>query len=150
MNLRSPRTLFAWLVMALAAAGAFETLYLQMLHPAGRAQTRATLEAMTDEPGYREFLKEVEARTEKGSSILVVAPRPWGNGQYEYVYYRAAYLVAGRTILPARWNDDRPVRENVQRAHYVAAWGMRVESPAHALVWQGTGGALYRMKEPPR
>ena len=134
--------------MALAAAGAFETLYLQMLRPAGRAQTRAALEAMSEEPGYREFLKEVEARTEKGSTILVVAPRPWGNGQYEYVYYRAVYLVASRTVLPARWNDNRPIRENAQSARYVAAWDMRIESPSHELVWQGTRGALYRRTEP--
>lgn len=142
----SPRTrpALTWLLLCGLAAGAFESLYLRMLSAEARSSIRAALASMAEEPGYAAFLREVEARTEEGSTIVMLTPRPWGRGGYEYVYYRAVYLVDGRTILPALWLGNEPLFDNVSKAKYIAAWGMPVTSPSHELVWSGPGGALYR------
>ncbi|MBI2212504.1 MAG: hypothetical protein HYU52_02565 [Acidobacteria bacterium] len=138
------RLALTWLLLVGLAVGAFETLYLQMLRAHGRDGIRTALASMTDEPGYAAFLREVENRTEEGATIVILTPRPWGRGAYEYVYYRAVYLVDGRTILPALWIGNEPLFDNVRKADYIAAWGMPVTAPSHERVWSGAGGGLYR------
>jgi hypothetical protein len=144
------RVVLSWLLLGGLAACAFEPLYLKVFRASARSQLRATLSSLAEEPGYGEFLREVEARTEPGSTIVILAPRPWGEGGYEYVYYRAVYLVEGRRILPAIWTNNEPAFGNVREARYIAAWSMPVTSPSHELVWAGPKGGLYRKREAPR
>jgi hypothetical protein len=101
-----------------------------------RAARREVLNHRADPwPELAAFLAGVRERTKKGDSIVLLLPV--GDRQsYDHGYFRASYLLAGRTLL-------RPSRENVARADYVAAW--RVNVPGDA-VWRDHGGALLRRR----
>ncbi|HWS71775.1 MAG TPA: hypothetical protein VN605_06650 [Thermoanaerobaculia bacterium] len=94
-------------------------------------------------PLYPRFLAEVRARTKDGSSIAIVAPpQRWMDG-YDFAFYRASYLLAGRTVLPVLDSKDALHPENLRAADYVAVWGRPFQADERSvIVWRGEGGAL--------
>lgn len=146
--LDSPRgRLLAWLLLLLLAASAVEVRYLTLLSPANLRLAREWSGESVDQPGYPEFLREVESRTPPGSRIVIVVPRRWFEG-YAYAYYRANYLVGDRVILPAIGTDDVPIRSNLLGADFVAAWAMELPVATHEEVWRGFRGSLLRKRAP--
>ncbi len=74
---------------------------------------------------YPLFLDGVRQHTRPGEKIaIVVPPNKWDDG-YSYAYYRAAYFLAGREVLPLITEDDRFHPENVRAAEAIASWHMR-------------------------
>lgn len=99
-----------------------------------------------DADGYPAFLQEVRKRTRPGDSIAIFFPvRDWNEG-YAYAYYRASYFLTGRRVVPLVAPDNRLLLQSLRDATYVAAWGKRLPDAhhAHAPVWEGSGGVLYR------
>ena len=139
--------LLAWLLLLLIAVSAVEVRYLTILAPANLRLAREWFGKSVDQPGYPEFLREVESRTPPGSRIVIVVPRRWFEG-YAYAYYRANYLVGDRVILPAIWTDDVPIRPNLLGADFVAAWAMELPVATHEEVWRGFRGSLLRKRAP--
>ena len=93
---------------------------------------------------YARFLDGVRAHTQPGDRIAIVVPGMTWDGAYSYAYYRASYFLAGREVLPLIYRTDVPIRENLDRAQYLAVWHSR--SPQAAIVWQGNGGVLLRRR----
>jgi hypothetical protein len=91
---------------------------------------------------YVRFLAGVREHTRPGDRIAVVVPGMTWDGAYSYAYYRASYFLAGREVLPLIYRTDEPIRENFDRAEYIAVWHAR--PPRAAIVWQGDGGVLVR------
>ena len=93
-------------------------------------------------PEFPAFLDDVRAHTQPGDSIAVVMPSmAWESG-YRYAYYRAAYFLPGREVLPLVRPDDTAVPENFARAKYIAAWHRNVQDPTRHVIWSGRGGVL--------
>jgi len=139
------RRAFAVLSFSLILAGAFEVHYLTILFA-----DRFSLADRVGQlrygklPEIRPFLEEVERRTDRGTEIALVTPaRTWNQG-YEYAFYRAAYVLAGRTVLPVMTPDDRPIIGNLERADLVAAWGVELDPERFSVIWRGAGGTLAR------
>lgn len=88
-------------------------------------------------PEYPLFLEGVRAHTQTGDRIAISVPAI-NRDAYQYAYYRASYLLAGREVLPLYYPDARP--ENLANAKYLAVWHAPAP-PAH-VVWQGDDGVL--------
>ena len=86
-------------------------------------------------PELAAFLADVRAHTKRGHSIALLLPVR-DRHEYERLWFRASYLLAGRSVLPMS-------RENVQRADYVAAWHVRFDGE---VVVHGHGGTLVRRR----
>jgi hypothetical protein len=83
---------------------------------------------------YVRFLQGVRTHTRPGDTIVIVTPPPRRDDGYAYIYYRGAYFLTGRTVLPP---------ERLQRARYAAFW--HVPPPAGMTpVWNGDEGVLVR------
>ena len=110
-----------------------------------RAAREATLARRADpSPELAAFLTSVRARTKKGESVVLLLPaRDWE--RYSRGYFRASYLLAGRTVLPVLTKEGTVARENLARADYIAAWRVRYAGDG-SLVWQGHGGTLVRRR----
>lgn len=94
-------------------------------------------------PQYPRFIAEVRARTAPGDTIALVTSASEPREAYPFAYYRAAYFLAGREVLPViDPQSGAPIAQNRTAARYVAAFGE--SPPAGELVWKGEGGALYR------
>ena len=109
---------------------------------ANRAAMHAAMTRYPDRgwEGYPLFLEGVRAHTKRGDSIALIVPPPrWDDG-YSYAYYRASYFLAGREVLPLIDRDDVPLRDNFNRAKYVAVWRRDVRGPR--VLWSGDGGTL--------
>lgn len=136
--------------MALAAAiaiasAAFEPFYFTIFR-----LDRAGLGARLIELPYRKltglrpFLLGVRARTRPGDVIAVDAPGyAWDRG-FEYYYGRSLYPLAGRQVVPLLDAQNRPHRQELARANYVAVYGEPEEIAGFALIWRGEHGALLR------
>ena len=95
-------------------------------------------------PDYVGFLESVRAHTKNGDTIALIVPqRRWEFG-YSYAYYRASYVLAGRTVLPLVWHHNELLGANFAVAQYVAAWN--VSAPAGAVVFREKRGALVRRR----
>ena len=95
-------------------------------------------------PEIRPFLEEVDRRSEPGMSVAIVIPNlEWSQG-YEYAFYRAGYVLAGRTVLPVIAPDNRAIPANLSGADLVAAWRTDLDSRRFEIVWEGAGGVLAR------
>lgn len=94
-------------------------------------------------PEYPRFLAEVRARTAPGDTIVIMVPRRWRSG-YDYAFYRATYLLSGRSVIPLLDDRDKTYPERIATADFVAAWQTRFEAPAFTTVWQGHDGHLAR------
>ncbi len=124
-----------------------------------RVALAQTFDALPDGlwPGYRAFLVGVRAHTEPGDAIALAVPGlKWDGSQtraddgpyahayfggYAHAYFRASYFLAGREVLPLVLEDDRPRREHLVRAKYVALWGQPAPRDAR-VAWLGAGGFL--------
>ncbi len=95
-------------------------------------------------PEIRPFLEEVARRSEPGMSVAIVIPgAEWDQG-YEYAFYRAGYVLAGRTVLPVITPDNRSIPANLSGADLVAAWRTTLDSRRFEVLWEGAGGVLAR------
>ena len=92
---------------------------------------------------YDYFLIEAAKRTPPGASIAIYVHTPKFDPNYAFYYYRGAYQLAGRRVIPLRDADDREHPERLATADYIAAWGTNEVLP-HAVVYRGHHGALYR------
>ena len=93
-------------------------------------------------PYYPRFIEAVRASTPPGSTIVILVPTMHWDDGYAYAYYRASYLLSGRTVLPVVWRDDRVLIENVRGAQYVAAWRRQFPEERRRVVFRGAGGVL--------
>lgn len=90
---------------------------------ADRARWGAHFEALPDRraPAYRDLLLEANRiLPSEGRVALLFAPLDWAGG-YSYAYYRAQYLLAGRTVIPLAWTDGARL-ERLDEADYVVAY----------------------------
>jgi len=123
----------AGLVFAAIVAAGIDLQFVRQLPDFGPV---ATLQ-------YDLFLRQVARRVPEGASIAIHVPSRRFEPDYAYRYYRAAYHLPGRRVIPLRDADDREHPERIAAADYVAAWNT-IETLPHALVWRGHHGALYR------
>lgn len=98
-------------------------------------------------PELPQFLDLVRKTTPRDATIALAVPmRQWGEGYangYSYAYYRARYLLAGRTVVPLITPDERRVPSRVRQCDYVAAWRIRTVPPGFTAAAHGAGGTLY-------
>ena len=93
---------------------------------------------------YPRFIEGVRAHTKPGDTIAIIAPNMrWDDG-YSYAYYRAAYFLTGREVLPLLYANDTPIPGNLDKAEYLAVW--RAPGPRAHIIWQGNGGVLLRRR----
>lgn len=141
----SVRRTLLLLALCLLAVGGIRYKYLHILLM-DREPLRRGFEEYPD-PGttqYPQFLEGVAKATRPGVRIAILVPmRRWDDG-YSYAFYRASYFLAGREVLPLVWRDDRLLRENFDRAEYLAAWRVPFNDPRFERVASGRGGALFK------
>lgn len=142
------------------AAGAFEPFYLRIF-TTDRTRFGAMLGALPYRkmPGMKQFLLEVRARTSDGDAVAIAAPFPhtaWSGagdghivtatreGGYDYIYNRAAYLLAGRRVVPLPDPGDQPLPRDLQNVTFIAAYRCDPAVPGFAVVWRGANGELLR------
>ncbi len=136
------------LLVALAiAAGAFQPFYLRIF-TLDRQRFAATLVNLPYRklPGSRQFLLDVRARTQDGDVIALAAPlcRMHWEGDYDYLYARAVYLLSGRRVIPLLDASDRPHPESLGGATYLAAYRCDARAPGFAVIWRSADGELLR------
>lgn len=142
------RRVLAWAIAIAIAAGAFEPFYLRIFF-IDRARYGAMLAGLPYRklPGLKEYLLEVRARTQDGDAIAIASlyhrAVRWEGG-YDYLYARARYLLAGRTIVPLLDPSNRQLTENLRQATYVAAYRCDPAIPGFVVVWRGPDGELLR------
>jgi hypothetical protein len=144
--MRAPRwrETLAGAVFVLVLAGSFQPFYVRVF-----LLDRDALAARIDSlrfgrmPEIRPFLHSVERRTEMGESVALVTPFSWHQG-YEYAFYRASYVLAGRTVLPVITPTGRSISQNVKNADVVAAWQVDLDPGQFEVLWRGDGGTLAR------
>lgn len=94
-------------------------------------------------PGFRAFLADVLAATKPGDRIAI-----WFNGArwehgYEDAYFRAAYLLEGRRVLPLLYGSDRRLlTENLAQADFVACWRCETAPPGYRVARTIRSGVL--------
>jgi hypothetical protein len=135
--------------MAIAiCATAFEPFYLRIF-VLDRAGLGAALTEMPYRklPGMRQFLAAVRERTRDGDVIAIAAPlhRKTGwLGSYDYLYERAHYLLAGRSVVPLIDVDDHLQPQNLALATHVAGYRCQPQVPGFRLIWRSQDGVLLR------
>lgn len=87
------------------------------------------------------FLDSVRERTRKGDAIGILAPTWTG---YEYAYYRASYILAGRRVIPLVDPTHTLRPDRIDEADWIAGWQMGMEVKAFREEWKGAGGVLLR------
>jgi hypothetical protein len=92
---------------------------------------------------YDSFLIEVARHTPPGASVAIYVQVPRFDPDYAFYYYRAAYYLAGRRVVPLKDPDDREHPERMAGAEYIAAWATKTTFP-HTLLYRGHHGSLYR------
>ena len=96
-------------------------------------------------PEYRAFLADVRAQTRDGDAIALIVPfRSWDEG-YAHPYLRAAYLLAGRQVVPIIAPARVEVRGPLPRPQYVAIWGMPEEGVAGQTIFERHRGRLVKL-----
>lgn len=95
-------------------------------------------------PGYAPFLAHVRAHTQHGDTIALVLS-PADASRYEFAYYRASYLLAGRRVIPLFDRDGQMRRERVAEARYLALFRQTYAGPGE-IVWRGADGLLVRQQ----
>ena len=139
------RSAVAVVAFALILAGGFETNYLTIFFTDRTALAEKVGHLRFGKlPEIRPFLEAVKERTEPGQKIALVIPSARWNEGYEYAFYRAAYVLAGRTVLPVITPDNRMIEGNFERADLIAAWGVEPNPGRFTVEWRGEGGSLAR------
>ena len=111
-----------------------------------RSILRRQYTALPDQqtPSYPQFLREVRARTERGSSIAILVPMRYWNEGYAYAFYRASYFLAGRRVVPLVSPDDQTHLPRASETDYIAAWDIGARVPEERVIWRGHDGFLVR------
>jgi len=133
-----------WRVAAIAA-GAFEPFYARIFvaDRAGLVANEITL-PFRKLPGSREFILDVQTRTQPGDVIAIAAPfQKWDEG-YRYLYMRSLYPLSGRIVLPLIDEHDHQRGDNLMRANVVAAYRCEPSLPGFGVVWRGREGVVLR------
>ncbi|HVR41149.1 MAG TPA: hypothetical protein VMU84_18795 [Thermoanaerobaculia bacterium] len=130
----------AAIVWFIALIGAGIQPWLLRLPFSGRDELAATYATIPDggAESYVAFLRGVRERTQRGDAIVIVFASSEPK-HYEYAWYRASYLLAGRDVLPV-------TPENFARAKWIAAWRRNVRAEGFAPAWSGADGVLLRRK----
>ena len=142
MNIRLIATIAVWLAIG---AGAFEQFYLQ-IHRRNHAAMAAGFTELPYRriPGLRTLAIEVDRRTPPGARILLVLPHRTWKGGYEYGFRRAQFLLYAKRVLPLIDEEGRLLRDNLQRAEYVACWRECELPGGYEILWRGPDGLLAR------
>ncbi len=134
-------------VVAFAVVGSFEPFFLDLLFSrASRARNESLMTRIPDRAatGYPDFLREVSRRTGRGAKVAVVFPGKRWHGGYSYGYFRAAYFLAGREVLPLVNRNDQFLTANFAQADYIASWQNSARVGGFDVVWSGHDGVLLR------
>jgi hypothetical protein len=108
------------------------------LHPA--AFTRSP---QAFDPGYEQFLSEVDRIIPQGVSVgVVTGANAWP--RYFYWYYRAWYRLAGRRIVPMYEPQGVARAARVFDADYIAFWKTSTDRPKDTWVLHSDRGTLVR------
>ncbi|MBI2214953.1 MAG: hypothetical protein HYU52_15000 [Acidobacteria bacterium] len=110
-----------------------------------RVKWHSLLEQFPDRraPGYRELLREADARIPRGERVAIVFPTlEWPRG-YSYAFFRAEYLLAGRVIVPLSWWDG-PAPERIAEAEYIVVYGAGRPSGRWERLFQNGDGEVAR------
>jgi hypothetical protein len=92
---------------------------------------------------YDRFLEHIRRTTVSGDSIVILAPAHRETPDYDYAFFRASYVLAGRTVLPAVQND-RLVMANVDAADFAAVWRGHAGLKGRLLWREGAGELWHR------
>ena len=144
MNIRLLAAIAVWLAIG---AGAFEVFYLQ-IHRRNHAAMAAGFTELPYRriPGLRTLSIEVDRRTPAGARILLVLPHSTWKGGYEYGFRRAQFLLYAKRVLPLIDEEGRILRDNMERAEYVACWRECGLPANYEVVWRGPDGLLARRR----
>jgi hypothetical protein len=94
-------------------------------------------------PEMTDFFLGVRERTNRGDTItILLPPMPWDS--YTYPYYRASYLLAGRTVLPMITEKGEIRKLEIARANYLAIYGAPYEGAG--VIWRHGRGTLVRRR----
>lgn len=80
----------------------------------------------------------VRLQIPRGATVGVVFAPP--HDGFSYSYWRANYVLAGRTVLLP------PQATDVTSADYVAVWQSDWSDPRFTPSWRGFGGALLKRR----
>ena len=126
------RRLATFLFVAIAVAAVFNpTLFTRA----------ASVHSAAPSDDYEAFLARVRDSTQPGDSIVILAPARRGSEEYSFAFFRASYVLAGRTVLPAVDASGGVAGDNIRTARYVAVWHGHFVSNRHVL-WRAPGGEL--------
>jgi hypothetical protein len=106
---------------------------------------RANLNKRADRvAGFVPFLEGVRARTRNGDSIALIVSAP-NVGLYRYGFFRASYILAGRSVVPMV--DERGAFRTaaVRQARYLAIFRLQYAG-AGSVVWRSEAGELVRQR----
>lgn len=139
------RRVAAAIVFALLFLGGVQPYFVKLLFRDTSALAESLAHAPDAQtPTYPAFLERVRGATKNGDSILIIVPmRHWDEG-YSYAYYRASYFLAGRRTVPIVNAEDALIRDNVEKADYVASWRVAAQVPGFETVWRDDEGMLLR------
>lgn len=147
MNASRWRLIGSIVALVLLLGGSFQLDYLRVLLADRDAVARRIDHLRFGKmPEIRGYLEAVEAKTSRGESVALLIPAPGWNQGYEYAFYRAAYVLAGRTVLPVMTPAGDPIPGNLERADLIAAWRVPLDPSRFEIVWRGHDGVLARVK----
>ena len=144
------RRVAAGLLFAAILAGGTRASMLRLLLPPHRPPDvpgnlagvdRAPLRLKNDPtpPDLQQFLQQLRARTREGERIGFIFS--WPHGGFSYTYWRARYVLTGRTVLL-----PMDIIAPDQAPDVVAIWSTGWGDPRYELVWVEGHGAMARKK----
>lgn len=82
------------------------------------------------------FLQASHDLVPRGRSVSVVFSPPYDG--FSFQYWRAAYELAGRDVIPPVYNPSI--------AEYIAVWHSDFSDPAFEPMWSGFGGTVWKRR----
>jgi hypothetical protein len=145
------RRVAACLLFAAIVAGGVRASMLRLLLPPHRPPNvpnniagidRAPLRLKTDPtpPELLQFLNTIREQTREGERIGVIFG--WPHAGFSYTYWRARYILAGRTVLL-----PMDIVAPEEAPDVVAVWDTGWGDPRFEIVWLGSHGAIERKKK---
>jgi len=141
------RDIFAALAFALILLGGLRPELLVLVF-ADREPLRRELAMAADRasPEYPAFLGEISKQTQPNERVALLFRPAQGDAPPWYAYFRARYFLIDRIVLPVVDIDGVTHPEYLDRARYVASWGVRFEDARFETLWRGSGGELLRRR----
>ncbi|MGA7615483.1 MAG: hypothetical protein WBX15_09905 [Thermoanaerobaculia bacterium] len=137
------------LIIALLAviAGDFDLFYLQPLFR-DRRPFAAMLTALPFRrmPGFVSFMASVRTRTRETDRIAIAPTAPRWESGYDYVIWRANYLLAPRQLVPLLDYRNELAWSNLKYADYLITWRRR-PPPGFVAVTSLEDWTLWRWGE---